>query len=74
MPRRGPGQAAPGGVWPPRGAPPTLLLAPGVFLHYRISVIFLDFSEHFHFWTFSAINRHNKQKLALWHLVNRLVP
>ncbi|KAK1692806.1 hypothetical protein QYE76_009503 [Lolium multiflorum] len=36
----------------------------------RIS-IFLDFSEHFGFWAFSAINRHNKQKLAPWNLVNR---
>ena len=60
----GVGQARPGRalgeVCSPRGAPPTLLLAPGVFLHYRISVIFLVFSKHFHFWTFSTINRHNK--------------
>jgi len=49
------------------------LLAPWVFWRNRISVIFLDFSEHFGFRAFSAIHRHNKQKLALWHLVNRLV-
>ena len=58
-----------GCVWPPRGTYATILLALGVFWPFRISVVFTDFSEHFHFWTFSAINRHNKQKLAL----NRLV-
>ena len=31
-------------------------------------------SENFGFFGLSAINRHNKQELALWHLVNRLVP
>ena len=49
------------------------LLAPWVFWQNRISAIFLDFSEHFGFRAFSAIHRHNKQKLALWNLVNRLV-
>ena len=62
-----------GWVWPPRGTSPSLLLAPGVFWPLRISVIFPDFSEHFHFWTFSAMHKHNKQKLALWYLVNMLV-
>ena len=62
-----------GQVWPPLGSSPSLLLAPGVFWPFRISVIFPDFSEHFYFWTFSAIHRHNKQKLVLWHLVNKLV-
>ena len=47
-------------------APPGLvLLAPGVFWRDRISVIFSDFSKHFGFWTFSAMHRNNKQKLAL---------
>ena len=46
-----------GQVWPPRGSSPSLLLAPGVFWLYRISMTFPDFSEHFHFWTFSVINR-----------------
>ena len=35
----------------------------------EFSKIFPEFPEHFHFWTFSAINRHDKQKLALWHLL-----
>ena len=59
-------------VWRPWASPWLALLAPWVWRN-RISVIFLDFSEHFGFWAFSAINRHNKQKLALWHLVNSLV-
>ena len=56
-------------VWLPRGTSPSPLLTPGVFWYIRISVIFPEFSEHFQFWTFSAVNRHNKQKLALWHLL-----
>ena len=35
----------------------------------EFSMIFPEFLEHFHFWTFSAMHRHNKQKLALWHLL-----
>ena len=50
-----------------------VLLAHGVFWRNRIYVIFQDFSEHFHFLTFSAMHKQNKQELALWHLVNRLV-
>ena len=60
-------------AWRLWASPRLVLLAPGVFWRFRISVIFSDFSEHFQFWTFSAMHRHNKQKLALWHLVNRLV-
>ena len=56
-------------VWGLWSSPGLVLLAPGVFWRFRISVNFSEFSEHFHFWTFSAMHRHNKQKLALWHLL-----
>ena len=50
------------GLWAPPAAP---LLAPRVFWQKIISVILAEFSEHFGFWTFSAMHRHNKQKLTL---------
>ena len=55
----------PGATWRLWAPPGLVLLAPGVFWRNRISVIFWEFSEHFGFWTFSAMHRHNKQKLAL---------
>ena len=64
-------QPRPGTVWRLWASLGLVLLAPGVFWRFRISVIFSDFSEHFQFWTFSAMHRHNKQKLALWHLVDQ---
>src|SRR3954468_11854129 len=63
------GLAAPRPSLPPCGLPAAPLLASGVFWYIRVSVIFPDFSEHFQFWSFSAINRQNKQKLALWDLL-----
>ena len=55
----------PGATWRLWARPELVLLAPGVFCRNKISVIFWEFSEHFGFWTFSAMHRHNKQKLAL---------
>ena len=45
------------GLW---ASPGLVLLAHGVFWHFRITGFFPDFSEHFYFWTFSAMHRQNK--------------
>ena len=55
----------PGVTWRLWAPPGLVLLAPGVLWRNRISVNFWEFSEHFWFWIFSAMHRHNKQKLAL---------
>ena len=59
-----------GGCGPPPDLSFWLPESSGVLEFLYFFQIFLSTSI---FWTFSAIHRHNKQKLALWLLVNRLV-
>ena len=73
--RWGPHAAKPGprlgvswGLWAPPG------LVPGFSGEIEFLYFFGNFSEHFGFWTFSAMHRHNKQKVALGILSTRTTP
>ena len=61
-------------VWAPCGPHAAPLLAPGSFWYFRTSgFYFVRFREYF-ICNFSETKNSRKQELALWHLVNRLVP
>jgi len=63
-----------GCLWLPPGPPPGLLWSPSSF---RVKNDFRGFSAHsenISLRTFLKYKNSRKQELALWHLVNRLVP
>ena len=67
-PRRAPGAGPPWprlqAAWATWASPGLHLPAPWLFWCKRFLVIFWEFSEQLHFWTFSALQRQNRQN---WH-------
>jgi hypothetical protein len=62
------GEAA---LWPPSGSPSILVLRPGKI---GVSVVILSNSENISCVAFLKHKIAENRELALWHLVNRLVP
>ena len=61
-------------VWPPCGTSSSLLWTPSSLHEIRnFAFCFVQFREYFQN-NFSETKNSRKQELALWHLVNRLVP
>jgi hypothetical protein len=62
------GEAA---LWPPSGSPSVLVLRPGKI---GVWVFVLSNSENISYVAFLKHKTAENRELALWHLVNRLVP